>query len=50
MKFKKKKIYNTALHMAVEKGDPDIVQILLKHPSINVNVISVLKFFFIHVI
>ena len=27
--------------MAVEKGDPEIVQLLLAHPSINVNVISV---------
>lgn len=26
--------------MAVEKGDPEIVQLLLAHPNIKVNIIS----------
>lgn len=33
----------TALHIAVEKGDPDIVQNLLMHESVDVNAKSILK-------
>lgn len=32
-----------ALHMAVEKGNPDIVQLLLNRDEIDVNIRSVLK-------
>lgn len=41
MKFNKKKIYETALHMAVQSSNPEIVQILLSHKSIDVNVKSI---------
>lgn len=33
-----------ALHMAVEKGNPDIVQLLLNREEIDVNIRSVFKF------
>ena len=33
----------TALHIAVEKGDPEIVQNILMHESVDVNAKSILK-------
>ena len=37
-----------ALHMAVEKGNPDIVQLLLNREEIDVNIRSVCNFFLIY--
>lgn len=34
-------IHKTALHLAVEKGNPEIVQLLLSRPDINTNIASV---------
>lgn len=42
MKFHIYYFYKTALHMAVENGNTEISQLLLKHQSINVNVVCVL--------
>lgn len=38
--------YNTALHLAVEKGDSEIVQTLLAHHSVKVNIESIKKHLF----
>lgn len=53
MKFQKKfwmKLYfkfnKTALHLAVEKGIPQIVQFLIKNESINANTLSILNHYF----
>ena len=44
MKFAFFLFYKMALHMAVEKGNPDIVQLLLNREEIDVNIRSVFKF------
>ena len=38
--------YKTALYIAVEKRNVEIVKLLLKHPKININLKSVLIFFY----
>lgn len=36
----------TALHVAVEKGNIEIVELLLSNPNININILSISKYFF----
>lgn len=38
----------TALHYAVRKGDFEIVQLLLKHPKIDINAKSIFFYFKYH--
>ena len=45
---KKKFINNTALNIAIEKGNNQIVRLLLDHPGIDVNVPKILKFIFFY--
>lgn len=48
IKFKKKNfINNTALNIAIEKGNNQIVRLLLDHPGIDVNIPKILKFIFL---
>lgn len=43
MIFQKISFFNkTALHIAVEKGDPEIVQNILMHEDVDVNAKSIL--------
>ena len=41
MKFYLKYFYKTALHMAVENGNVDVAQLLLKNEKLNVNILYV---------
>lgn len=43
---KKNFINNTALNIAIEKGNNQIVRLLLDHPGIDVNIPKILKFIF----
>lgn len=38
MKLKSKNIYKTALEVAVEKGNNEIIELLIKKPNIDPNI------------
>lgn len=46
IQFSFKKYNTTALHIAVSKGNVEIVQLLLGHSGIDVNIKSILKLIF----
>ena len=45
MKLKKKNIYKSALYLAVEKGNIEIVKLLLKNNKIDANFTFILNLF-----
>lgn len=40
-------VYYTALSVAIEKGNLEIIKLLLKHPNINVNSVMITFYYFI---
>lgn len=43
-------IYKTALHVAIERGNPEIVKLILSQPEIDVNTKCIYKFNLFYVI
>lgn len=50
MKFFSYCFYSTPLHIASKKNNVEIVQLLLSHPEINVNVKSIFNIFLVNTI